>query len=388
MAVCRFHGSTPAPLPGGTLTLRLPRAALRSSGAPERQLAVSPTSCSLWTGQGNTRGRWMWSQNLAVVVPRPSHPVVMLGGRWTFHRPEGGGSSAQPFKDSTLRRVFSTTTSGGTVETSEQGTSRGSSPTTNDNNRVLLPLQLPPLTNSATQTALDYFNHPYFFKWIEDRIYFKNRLFTLDDDEQKILTVTLDEYFRHALEIENTKGGKELYSYFTLSIIACIVNAVQEAYEEWKEQHGIGTNATRLSDPPRISNMDFQITNSTLSHTHDLDCFTTRVNHVIECHENKIERRKYVAPYFCFVQSSGMGKTKLLFEYHKIKRTRLHPIASFLIFPPVEKGQERLDTKVNSYTLDLSNLEYTIPSDSKSPAQAAAQKIFAALDTMLQHLIH
>jgi hypothetical protein len=30
--------------------------------------------------------------------------------------------------------------------------------------------------------------------------------------------------------------------------------------------------------------------------------------------------KKYIAPYFCFIQSSGMGKTKLMYEFAQLTR--------------------------------------------------------------------
>jgi hypothetical protein len=31
--------------------------------------------------------------------------------------------------------------------------------------------------------------------------------------------------------------------------------------------------------------------------------------------------KTYFAPYFCFIQSSGMGKTKLMYEFAKLIKT-------------------------------------------------------------------
>jgi hypothetical protein len=76
--------------------------------------------------------------------------------------------------------------------------------------------------------------------------------------------------------------------------------------------------------------VDFQIKDSNLSHTYDLECFSNRVDDLIRCHENEEERMKYVAPYFCFVQSSGMGKTKILFEYQEMSYKQ-KGVASFVV---------------------------------------------------------
>lgn len=52
-----------------------------------------------------------------------------------------------------------------------------------------------------------------------------------------------------------------------------------------------------------------------LAHSFDLNEFSRRVNSLFDWHDNATVRKKYVAPYFTLVQSSGMGKTKLLMEF-------------------------------------------------------------------------
>lgn len=54
-----------------------------------------------------------------------------------------------------------------------------------------------------------------------------------------------------------------------------------------------------------------------IAHTYDLDKFHERVESLFKWHKDSEEREKYLAPYFAVVQSSGMGKTKLLTEYKK-----------------------------------------------------------------------
>ena len=181
-AIRQCHaGFLPTPRPGGgTLTFLLPwlgtdRPSLRTfrHGPEERQeRVVSPTARPPWTGRGVTQGRTWWSPNPAIGVVRPSPPAVMLGG-WTFHRPDGGKSSSLS-SNGTSRRVFSTT---GSVNDTGKGT-RDGSPTNDD---IVVPLPLPSLTKSATQTAFDYFNHPYFFHRDQDRILFENWFTTLDE---------------------------------------------------------------------------------------------------------------------------------------------------------------------------------------------------------------
>jgi hypothetical protein len=66
--------------------------------------------------------------------------------------------------------------------------------------------------------------------------------------------------------------------------------------------------------PKRIVDVDFKITNTDLVHTYDRDSLQAKVESLFKWHIDANERRTYMAPYFPMVQSSGMGKTKLLFE--------------------------------------------------------------------------
>ena len=59
-------------------------------------------------------------------------------------------------------------------------------------------------------------------------------------------------------------------------------------------------------------------------------------------------------PYFCYVQSSGVGKAKILYEYKKASFARSHdPVLSFLIWPKcsvkthTDKEKEVFDFPLN-----------------------------------------
>jgi hypothetical protein len=64
-----------------------------------------------------------------------------------------------------------------------------------------------------------------------------------------------------------------------------------------------------------ISRADYAIGSSPLKFDHDLDLLTGRIHELFDWHHTKKTRERYWAPYFPIVQSSGMGKTKLLYEY-------------------------------------------------------------------------
>ncbi|KAG7365552.1 DUF2075 domain containing protein [Nitzschia inconspicua] len=66
--------------------------------------------------------------------------------------------------------------------------------------------------------------------------------------------------------------------------------------------------------------IDYHITDTELTHDCDLVSFANHVETLATEYWNDVDSNKtprYVAPYLCLVQSSGMGKTKLLYEYRK-----------------------------------------------------------------------
>jgi hypothetical protein len=71
----------------------------------------------------------------------------------------------------------------------------------------------------------------------------------------------------------------------------------------------------------RRGTMDFGIEDASLSHNFDLSRFEERVADLLKWSKNSRLRQRYMAPYFVVIQSRGMGKTKLLYEYMKKKKT-------------------------------------------------------------------
>jgi hypothetical protein len=72
-------------------------------------------------------------------------------------------------------------------------------------------------------------------------------------------------------------------------------------------------------DADRLIGVDFRIAEESLKHSFDLKRFMSRVNQLFQWWETTGEysSQNYMAPYFPCVQSSGMGKTKLLSEAHR-----------------------------------------------------------------------
>ena len=76
---------------------------------------------------------------------------------------------------------------------------------------------------------------------------------------------------------------------------------------------------SRDEDIGRVADIEFDIETSTMTYTFDLHSFQNRVDELFKWHDenDKAVQNKYMAPYFPLVQSSGMGKTKLLHELSK-----------------------------------------------------------------------
>ena len=64
----------------------------------------------------------------------------------------------------------------------------------------------------------------------------------------------------------------------------------------------------------RVASIDLGIRDSELAHEFDLKEFVKYIEEVRRWHMDPDIRRDYLAPYFSLIQSSGTGKTKLLYE--------------------------------------------------------------------------
>ncbi len=71
---------------------------------------------------------------------------------------------------------------------------------------------------------------------------------------------------------------------------------------------------------PARAQIDLGVKDEALSHDFDLRNFEKRVAALLKWRESREERKVYLAPYLVVIQSSGMGKTKLLYEYMKKKK--------------------------------------------------------------------
>ena len=116
----------------------------------------------------------------------------------------------------------------------------------------------------------------------------------------------------------------------------------------WKE---LKTDASAKA-PNRVADIDFKISDSDMVYTHDLKLFSDNVNKVFTWHEDKEVRQKYMAPYFPVVQSSGMGKTKLLYEYKQYLKNSISDITAILILCKSKLSSGIPNTDENKYEQD------------------------------------
>ena len=167
---------------------------------------------------------------------------------------------------------------------------------------------VPPLNKANLGgTALEYFTDPYFYSNKGIRDVFMAISNTNFKNENPFLGRTLAEFFEEAWRQEELLS-KDPESFLRDNFPLCIYTAILKTFKKWKEENNKGTKPDWVMNFDRIVDVDFQIEESKLSHSHDLECFSKCMDEVFEWHTNP--KGLFVAPYFCFVQSSGMGKTK------------------------------------------------------------------------------
>ncbi|CAJ1928170.1 unnamed protein product [Cylindrotheca closterium] len=116
-------------------------------------------------------------------------------------------------------------------------------------------------------------------------------------------------HHQERLEIEN-----ELSLHSFLSILCMYV--LREYYKRTKEQALLRPVVSRNNN--RMVPVNYLISKTELSHEYDVQKFVHQAERVakwFDASEDSVNASEYEdAPYFCVVQSSGMGKTKLIYE--------------------------------------------------------------------------
>jgi hypothetical protein len=154
--------------------------------------------------------------------------------------------------------------------------------------------------------------------------------------------------------------------------------------------------------PRRIATLDFQIVDSKLTHTFDVDAFIQQVYKTKEAWEEQTAttggnwrgkpRAYYDAPYFCFIQSSGMGKTKIMYEAvqtlngnHYLQSQREGCWwKSALVIP----GRGLLDRQDTPYSKTVFTHEINFPTENVNLSiSARTTECFNRLDELLEKVV-
>ncbi|KAG7340835.1 hypothetical protein IV203_024378 [Nitzschia inconspicua] len=136
----------------------------------------------------------------------------------------------------------------------------------------------------------------------------------------------------------------------------------------------------------RAVTIEYQITNTELSHDCDLVSFAKHVETLATEYWNNGSNSKkappYVAPYFCLIQSRGMGKTKLLYEYRNNYSTKDFESKLLLVsdMPPNAASNERVFDDHFIITRSEEADERSVEVRKKE-----AQVIFRRLDTLVNN---
>jgi hypothetical protein len=160
--------------------------------------------------------------------------------------------------------------------------------------------------------------------------------------------------------MNNCKSDAELRTFFLDNINGCNKNVVLEDFEKWKisEMNNDGATLDWAKGSRRMVSAGYKITDIALSHHYDLECFSARVEELFRWFKERVPEKKYLGPYLCFVQSSGMGKTKLMYEYKRAKskpcdKGTEEKVAAFLILSAEATFKKEEEKSVFDYQLDL-----------------------------------
>ncbi|KAG7339461.1 type III restriction enzyme [Nitzschia inconspicua] len=138
----------------------------------------------------------------------------------------------------------------------------------------------------------------------------------------------------------------------------------------------------------RAVTIEYQITNTKLSHDYDLVSFAKHIETLATDYwenDNKTnETPPYVAPYFCFIQSSGMGKTKLLYEYRNNYSTNDFE-SKLLLVSKVQTDPMNEKVYDAKYEAHLSKDAKSKSDILEANRKTEAQVIFRRLDTLVNN---
>jgi hypothetical protein len=133
----------------------------------------------------------------------------------------------------------------------------------------------------------------------------------------------------------------------------------------------------------RLVPVDYDISNSKLSHDADLKALLERVDETFAWYVP--EKRTFVAPYFPMIQSSGMGKTKLLHELRDVLNKRNDSSCELCLSGKIKTLYGIKDIKDGVYSVELDLHKWVDPygSDDKDVMRIAAEAVMRELDNCI-----
>jgi len=137
-------------------------------------------------------------------------------------------------------------------------------------------------------------------------------------DPENTIALTLERVFDEAKASKNwPRYNKDRKCGYLAAKIEEQLNLPPEARREDVAERLL-KHMTSVLDNDRLVSVGYEIKKSTLSHNYDVLEFSDRIKSVFRGYFDEAKansEQEYISPYFCVVQSSGMGKTKILFEF-------------------------------------------------------------------------
>ena len=233
------------------------------------------------------------------------------------------------------------------------------------------------------------------FDTAEENDFFNKKVTKWRRNEKKphvldLQALSVHEFYTKALEScpnDDKVENSFLQNFFHDNIPVCDSQAVLDDYNQWKKESGIGIRVS-----PRMVSVSFKIQDTKLSHTYDLDSFSKRIEELFHWWEKQNNEMKLVGPYLCFVQSSGMGKTKLMYEYKQRKVSlkenddAIYRVVAKLILPARINDNDVKGLFDHELALDKVISGCIKTSDNEDPATVAAEKVYGQLDKITKDL--
>ena len=181
------------------------------------------------------------------------------------------------------------------------------------------------------------------------------------------------QFFKH--QPERFRVVNEMHLSFFLGSLC--TDVLREYYKKTKEQDQSQTVSSESKD--RMVPVNYFISDTALSHKYDVEKFVLQAERVSEwfttAGDDSIVASEYEdAPYFCVVQSSGMGKTKIMYEGCKVLREK-NKWYCFTVLPSTLNDANDM-ANGDVFSRQLLNLE----------ACAKAQTALDAADAALEYL--